>query len=334
MSNFKLTHENYFSNEANKLYMSNSQYKSFLDCEAKEMAKLNGKWMEKDRPCFLEGHYGHAWNEGKLNLFKMQNPSIYKHYGSIAWEYNEAVNNNTLDIYKENNPKIFTKNGQLYAQYQKIIDNNLFEMKAEFKHLDKIIEVMENDVLFMRSLQGQKEVIFTAELFGLNWKIVIDSYFPEEKRFTDLKIIEKLKKTIFNEKYYGSESVFDAYGYLTQIAIYTEIERLANNRAENDYFEPFIAVATKQKEPDKDILCCTSDHEPINKFITTELIEIKRNTERIKLVKEGKEEPERCDNCAYCRTTKVLTFPTHYSYYRTEFTKSRKEYLQTATNCY
>lgn len=39
-----LTNENYYSQEANKAYMSVSQYKSFLECEACAMAQINGEY--------------------------------------------------------------------------------------------------------------------------------------------------------------------------------------------------------------------------------------------------------------------------------------------------
>ena len=42
----KLTTKNYHSQEANRDYMSRSQYLGFLECEAKEMAEIAG-WTEE-----------------------------------------------------------------------------------------------------------------------------------------------------------------------------------------------------------------------------------------------------------------------------------------------
>lgn len=39
-----LTNENYFAPESSQSYMSVSQFKSFLDCEARTMAELNGEY--------------------------------------------------------------------------------------------------------------------------------------------------------------------------------------------------------------------------------------------------------------------------------------------------
>ena len=42
MSRFVLTDENYYSREADILYMSCSQFQSFQTCEAATMARLRG----------------------------------------------------------------------------------------------------------------------------------------------------------------------------------------------------------------------------------------------------------------------------------------------------
>ena len=47
MSEFILTAENYFSPEMSKHYMSVSQYKDFLKCEAMAMAKINGEYQQE-----------------------------------------------------------------------------------------------------------------------------------------------------------------------------------------------------------------------------------------------------------------------------------------------
>ena len=55
-----LTAENYFSKEADRDYLSVSQYKNFMGtigrpaCEAEAMAKLNGEWeMKKTKRLWL-----------------------------------------------------------------------------------------------------------------------------------------------------------------------------------------------------------------------------------------------------------------------------------------
>ncbi len=74
-----LSKENYYSNEIDRQYMSNSQYKSFLQCEVATMAKLNGEWTPSTSEALLFGQYVHAWLEGEqaFDEFKMNTPSLF-----------------------------------------------------------------------------------------------------------------------------------------------------------------------------------------------------------------------------------------------------------------
>jgi len=184
------------------------------------------------------------------------------------------------------------------------------ELKAIYKHLNKMIEKISKDNMFMAALSGKKEVIFTAEMFGCKWKILIDSYFPNKKRFGDLKALKDMKN-IWNNELKTYENIFESYGYFLQLAIYAEIERLANKR--EDHFEPFLAVVTKEKTPDMEIISFNSDIEHHSVFIARELIQVERNMPRILRIKSGDEEPIRCGTCEYCKETKVLTRTKHYT---------------------
>lgn len=50
-----LTVENYYSQEMNKEYMSVSQLKGFMTCEAREMAKIAGEYIPADTTALLQG---------------------------------------------------------------------------------------------------------------------------------------------------------------------------------------------------------------------------------------------------------------------------------------
>ena len=60
----KLNKQNYFSSEANKKYMSVSQFKDFAPawggCEAMALAKVRGEYEQPPKTAFIEGHYIHA----------------------------------------------------------------------------------------------------------------------------------------------------------------------------------------------------------------------------------------------------------------------------------
>lgn len=149
-----LTAENYYSKEANKEYMSVSQYKDFagtygkMACEFSAVEKLEERWEQKKTTPLLVGSYVDSYFEGTVGEFKKETPEI------------------------------FTQNGGL---------------KAPYIQADKIIERMERDPLFMMYMSGKKQVIMTAELFGAKWKIKIDSY-AEGIAITDLKVVESITK--------------------------------------------------------------------------------------------------------------------------------------------
>lgn len=265
-----LTKNNYFSLEANKTYMSVSQFKDFAPawggCEARALAKVKGEYEEPPKTAFLEGHYVHAWNEGRLDEFKQENPDLYSSRGNTA--------------------------GQL---------------KSNFQHCNKMIEVLENDPLVMKVLAGQKEVIMTAELFGVPWKIMIDSYQPERKVFADLKALKEIDSKFWNKEIQIYENFLEAYGYLTQMAVYAEVERKSNGRAIEDWYMPHMVVVTKQDPPDHEIIYFDKD------MIRSELLRVQQHIGRVIQVKNGVVAPTRCERCEYCRSTKKILKPKHYN---------------------
>lgn len=87
----KLTDENYYSSGANLEYMSVSQYKSFLDCEAATMAELQGQYKPPQGNALIVGNYVHAWNDGTLETYKEQyKDMIYQKNGKPRAEFVKA----------------------------------------------------------------------------------------------------------------------------------------------------------------------------------------------------------------------------------------------------
>ena len=81
-----LTPENYYSREANEKYLSVSQYKSFMSCEAAALAELKEEFKREDKEAFLVGQYVHAWNEEKLDEFVCNHPEIVSSKGPTKGE--------------------------------------------------------------------------------------------------------------------------------------------------------------------------------------------------------------------------------------------------------
>lgn len=264
----KLTRDNYYSSEANLHYMSVSQFKGFLPsyegCEARAMAELAGDYVRPQKDAFDEGHYLHAWNEGTLDEFKVNNPDLYASRGPTA--------------------------GQL---------------KSNFKHCDKMIQVLENDPLVMKALAGRKEVIMTAELFGIPWKVMLDSYQPEVGIFADLKALKEIDGKWWNKDAQAYENFLDHYGYTIQMAVYAEVEKRVTGRKE--WLIPHMVVVTKQDPPDHEIIYFDYD------VIQSSLNIVANHIERVKAVKAGEVEPVRCEKCEYCRDTKKIKRIKHFA---------------------
>jgi hypothetical protein len=103
----ELTRENYFSTEAELLYMGSSSFKAWDifhgGCEAKEVAKRNGIWIEKDNPAFLLGSYVHAWSSEELREFTADHPELFKKDGSMLAKY--ALGDKMIEVLR-NDPLV------------------------------------------------------------------------------------------------------------------------------------------------------------------------------------------------------------------------------------
>lgn len=232
--------------------MSVSQFKSFMDCEAKTMALLNEEIPKAGNKAFLEGSYLHAWAEGVLDEFMANN----------------------IEIYKYNNPK-------------------KGKMKT-FQDIDTIITYLEQDENIMEMLEGEKEVIMTAELFDVEWKFMMDIYNPDKNRIVDLKFMSNINKEFWNSSKKGYDNFVQHYLYNYQMVLYSILEQIATDREE--MLEPYIIAVSKEVPPNKVIL---------NGFlndVAEVLQDVSLRLPRILDVKNGEVEPNHCGKCDYCRS--------------------------------
>lgn len=86
----KLTQEKYFSSEANREYMSVSQFKAFEKCPHSALAEINGLYEREKTTALLVGSYVDSYFEGTLEAFREQNPEIFKRDGTLKAEYIQA----------------------------------------------------------------------------------------------------------------------------------------------------------------------------------------------------------------------------------------------------
>lgn len=85
-----ITNENYFSKENNLKYMGSSQFKTFLDCEARAVAEVNGEYEREKTVALLVGSFVDAHFEGTLDIFRAKNPEIFTQKGTLKSEYKHA----------------------------------------------------------------------------------------------------------------------------------------------------------------------------------------------------------------------------------------------------
>ena len=268
-----LTNENYFSPENQMKYMGVSQFKAFEKCPASALAEITGNFEHEQTTALLVGSYVDAHFEG------------------------------TLDIFKAKNPQLFKKDGSL---------------KADYIQAEQIIQYLENDDLFVDFMSGKKQVIMTGTIEGVEVKIKIDSYidsalgkeimrkYPEiaeildlsEGAIVDLKIVKDFEPIYVPEK--GRLNWIEAWEYDLQGAVYQEVVRQNIGKV-----LPFLIVAgTKEKSgPDKAII------EIPQSYLDVELDRFRKNVQFYDAIKKGLIEPDRCEHCAYCKATKVLTKP-------------------------
>lgn len=91
MTDFVLTNENYFSPEAQMRYMSASQYKDFVKCEAYALAKLHGVWQDEPAQALLVGSYIDAHFSDEMDDFISKNPGAFNsRTGALKKEYEQA----------------------------------------------------------------------------------------------------------------------------------------------------------------------------------------------------------------------------------------------------
>ena len=198
----------------------------------------------------------------------------------LVGSYVDAHFEGSLDVFKAHNPQLFKRDGSLKAEY----------IKAE-----QIINRVEEDKLFMQFMSGNKQVIMIGEIEGVPVKIKIDSYLSD--KIVDLKVMKDFEPIYKPEQ--GRLNWIEAWEYDLQGAVYQEIVRQNTGKV----LPFFIAAATKEKEPDLDII------EIPQSYLDIELDKVKKNIQKFDAIKKGLIQPERCEHCDYCKSTKVLLQP-------------------------
>lgn len=181
----------------------------------------------------------------------------------------------------ENHDLVFKKRGGMYS---------------EFEQAEAMIQAIRKQKLAMMALEGEKEQIFTAHLWGADWKIRTDSINHQAHRFGDIKTCQDIHKRFWDEKYDGWCSFVEHWGYVLQMAVY---RRVLREVTDEDY-TPYIVAVSKESPPNVAVIAIDPER------MDFELEYVQSHISRILAVKSGEEEPRRCEKCDYCRRTKQL----------------------------
>lgn len=283
----ELTRDNYYTPEADWEYMSCSQYQGWCECEAKQMAKLRGRWKDEPTEAFLVGNYFHTHFEG---------PEAHEQFCRENFDV----------IFKTKTTK---KDGTVITGKYK-----------PFEQADKMISVAERDPLIksLVDMPGENEKIMTGVLFGIPWRIRVDKYVPDGRLVIDYKTVSNINELKWSNELREKVTFIDAYGYMMRAAVYSEIEKQYAREKTDPHF--IIIAISKQDYPDKDVL--ELNHRERYDY---ELEQIKERIAHIQRVKDGQEMPTRCGMCDYCRATKKLFAIRPYFKLMPEFRDRREE---------
>lgn len=255
---FVLTSDNYYGRDANIIYFSVSQLKSFFDCPARTMAELNGKWERKPSLALLIGSYVDA-----------------------AFESEYAF-------------KRFCKDHASEISYKSNPDKKL----SDFVKADEMIRRAKSDPVFMEYMKGEHQVIRTATLFGVPWKVKLDVLNGKVRDRSKRRIVDLKTTRDFLPQYkpeMGKMNFVDYWDYTLQGAIYQLVE--------GHNYPFYIAAISKEDPPDIAVIQIPQHR------MDTEIDFVAEHIERFKAIKAGIIEPDRCEKCAYCRATRKLTKP-------------------------
>lgn len=187
-----------------------------------------------------------------------------------------------LEQFKLEHPEIFKRDGTL---------------KADYVLADTMIERCRRDKLFMEYVGGDHQTIMTGTIAGVAVKVKLDCLHSD--KIVDLKTTKDFN-SVYDADELGRVPWFMEYNYALQGALYSEI--VYQNTGKRLPF--YLAAVTKQSVPDIDIVHISDE-------------EMRRQFERFKdlaphfdAIKHGIIEPDRCEQCEYCRQTKVLSEPS------------------------
>lgn len=264
----KLTRDNYYTPEADRAFLSCSQFESFLECEAAALAKIQGRYTPEPSKAFVVGNYFHT---------AFESPEAHE----------EFIQEHFREIYKGRE----LKSGEFKVSGK----------KADFELADRMIETAHADPAIRKLIDapGENEMIMTGKLFGrYPWRIRLDKYIPDKPRMIiDWKTVADIRNRVSGKP--GWTSFVEAYRYPFRAAVYMEIEKQFTGNKTDPAF--WLVCISKQDPPDKEIVSMNDLQRQ-----EYELEKVREKIWHIQQIKDGLAQPRRCGKCAYCRKSKKI----------------------------
>ena len=181
-----LTNENYYSPEANREFMSVSQYKDFRKCEAMALASLRGEWSRPKSTALLVGSYIDSWFEGTLDEFCENNPEIFKkssRYTQLKAEFIQA--REIIDFLQQDSMFMEYMSGRKQVILTRELFGTPWKIKMDSYHPDKIV-----DLKVMRSMDRIGGMSF-VEHWGYDLQMAIYAAVEGRDLATYLAVVTK-----------------------------------------------------------------------------------------------------------------------------------------------
>ncbi|MBO7709350.1 MAG: PD-(D/E)XK nuclease-like domain-containing protein, partial [Lachnospiraceae bacterium] len=166
-----------------------------------------------------------------------------------------------------------------WAMHHPEISKRDGNLKAEFMLCQEMVSRARRDPLFMSFMDGEHQVILTADLFGVPFKAKFDVLGPD--KIVDLKTVKDL-----SAKYLPGQGRVDfatAWDWPLQMAIYQQIYE----KVEGVRLPCYLAVITK--ETPADIRLVQIEQERMD----AEMAWLEQALPRYEMIKDGAIDPER-----------------------------------------
>lgn len=274
----ELTNANYHSPEANAAFWSNSLFSNFCECPAKAVATLKGEFKEKRTAALA--------------------------FGSLLDRALTAPDD--LDAYMTG-PESFDDEGKsfFFDAKGKLRDN------ADMRAFHATLARVKGDPLMAGMESWEKQRIFTGQIAGLPWKVMLDFWVGAKGAETiiDLKFVKALGMDWCMGVGLAGEQPrnvkvpwYDAYGYFRSMATYREIVR------QNIGTVPLVALFAFTKQDPPDAASVSFDSEAALQRFDREVERVADKLPEFEKMRRGEIPAPQCDgnDCAYCRGRHTL----------------------------